>query len=110
VTELVVVSVIWSFSSGLIKHHLVSLDSNVVAFARMGLALLALLPFLRPSRVSFALALHLTAIGALQIGLIYVAYIRSYQYLASFEVALLTIFTPVWCIYSIDVPHAASRS
>ncbi len=93
---LIVVSVVWAFSFPLIKLHLTTLDSNFVAFARMALALLVLLPFLRLRRLSTALALRLAAIGALQMGVMYVAYIRSFQYLQSYEVALLTILTPLW--------------
>lgn len=94
--ELIIVSLIWSFSFGLIKHYLGSLDSNFVAFVRMALALVVFLPFLRLQKVPANLALRLTAIGGLQIGVMYVAYIHSFQYLASFEVALFTIFTPLW--------------
>jgi drug/metabolite transporter (DMT)-like permease len=93
---LIVVSVVWAFSFPLIKLHLTTLDSNFVALARMVLALLVLLPFLRLRRLSAALALRLAAIGALQMGVMYVAYIRSFQYLQSYEVALLTILTPLW--------------
>jgi len=93
---LIIVSVMWAFSFPLIKLHLTTLDSNFVAFARMALALLVLLPFLRLRRLSTALALRLAAIGALQMGVMYVAYIRSFQYLQSYEVALLTILTPLW--------------
>jgi len=93
---LVVVSVIWAFSFPLIKVHLTTLDANFVALARMLLALLVLLPFLRLRKVETRLALRLAAIGALQMGVMYVAYIRSFQYLQSYEVALLTITTPLW--------------
>ena len=93
---LVIVSVVWAFSFPLIKLYLTTLDSNFVALVRMVLALLVLLPFLRLRRLSVALALRLAAIGALQMGVMYVAYIRSFQYLQSYEVALLTILTPLW--------------
>jgi len=93
---LIVVSVVWAFSFPLIKLHLTTLDSNFVAFARMALALLVLAPFLRLRCVPAALALRLAAIGGLQMGVMYVVYIRSFQYLQSYEVALLTILTPLW--------------
>jgi len=53
-------------------------------------------PFLRLRKVETKLAVQLAAIGALQMGVMYVAYIRSFQYLQSYEVALLTIMTPLW--------------
>ena len=93
---LIVVSVVWAFSFPLIKLHLTTLDSNFVALVRMVLALLVLLPLLRLRGVGIRLAGHLAAIGALQMGVMYVAYIRSFQYLQSYEVALLTIMTPLW--------------
>lgn len=93
---LVIVSVIWAFSFPLIKLHLTSLDPSLVALVRMALALLVLLPFLRIRDVPRGLAIRLAAIGGLQMGVMYVAYIRSYRYLASYEVALLTILTPLW--------------
>ncbi len=46
--ELVVVSLIWSFSFGLIARHMSDLDPNLFAAARMTLALVVFLPFLRP--------------------------------------------------------------
>jgi len=94
--HLVFVSLLWAFSFPLIKRHLTGLDPNAVAFARMAMALLVLMPFLRPRRVPKGLAIRLAAIGALQMGVMYIAYIRSYQYLKAHEVALLTIFTPLW--------------
>jgi drug/metabolite transporter (DMT)-like permease len=62
----------------------------------MVLAFLVLLPLLRLRGISIWLAIRFMAIGALQMGVMYVAYIRSFQYLQSYEVALLTITTPLW--------------
>ncbi len=93
---LVAVSVVWAFSFPLIKIYLTTLDPNFVAFARVALAFLVLLPTLRLRGVSVSLALRLAGIGALQMGVMYVAYIRSFQHLQSYEVALLTILTPLW--------------
>jgi drug/metabolite transporter (DMT)-like permease len=93
---LIAVSVLWAFSFPLIKVYLTTLDANFVALARMALALLVLLPFLRVRKLESRLALRLVAIGALQMGVMYVAYIRSFQYLQSYEVAVLTIMTPLW--------------
>lgn len=93
---LILVSLLWAFSFGLIKRHLVGVDSAFVAAARLGLALLVFLPFLRwrglTARVSFALV----AIGAVQFGLMYLAYIESFRYLRAYEAALFTITTPIF--------------
>ena len=42
-------------------------------------------------------------IGAIQFGIMYVCYIKAYQYLKSYEVALFTIFTPFYISLFSDV-------
>ena len=86
---LVIVSVVWAFSFPLIKLHLTGLDPSLVAVVRIALALLVLAPFLRVKGMSRGLAFRLAAIGGLQMGVMYVAYIRSFRFLQSHEVALL---------------------
>ncbi len=44
------------------------------------------------------LLIKLLGIGAVQYGVMYVAYIQSYQYLKAHEVALFTIFTPLYVV------------
>jgi len=96
VSYLLAVSLLWAFSFGLIETHLSSLDSNLVAFLRLGLSLLAFLPFLRPRAVPPRIASWLVVCGALQFGVMYAAYIASYGYLRAYEVALFTILTPLY--------------
>ena len=93
---LLITSFIWAFSFGLIKKYLVGLDSGFVAAVRLGLALLVFVPFLRLKGVTAKPALKLLLVGFFQFGLMYVAYIQSFKYLQSFQVALFTIFTPLW--------------
>lgn len=87
-------SLLWAFSFGLTKR-LVGLDGAFISAARLGLALLVFLPFLRvralPSRTRWTLF----AVGAVQFGLMYLAYNEAYRYLKSAEVALFTLTTPV---------------
>ena len=92
---LIVVSLIWAFSFGLIKRYLVGVDSTFVSAARLGLSLLVFLPFLRLRGVAYRLALTLAAIGAVQFGVMYLAYIESFRYLRAYEAALFTITTPI---------------
>jgi drug/metabolite transporter (DMT)-like permease len=94
--QLIVVSLLWAFSFGLIKRYLTGVDSTLVAAARLGLALLVLLPFLRVRGISVRLGLTLAAIGAVQFGLMYLAYIESFRYLRAYEAALFTITTPIF--------------
>ncbi|MBU1100381.1 MAG: EamA family transporter [Bacteroidetes bacterium] len=100
---LLIVSLIWAFSFGLIKTNLTSLDSNFVSFVRLGISLLAFLPFLRIKKLLRIETLKLIGIGAIQYGLMYTFYIASYQHLQSFEIALFTILTPVYIIVIHDL-------
>lgn len=93
---LVVVSLIWAFSFGLIKDRLAGLDPSAVAAARLGLSLVFFLPLLRLRAAPSRVVLRLVGLGAVQYGLMYVLYIHAYRYLAAHEVALFTIFTPLW--------------
>lgn len=93
---LVLVSFIWAFSFGLIRRYLPGLDSAFVAAARLGLALVVLIPFLRLRGITTRGAFRLLAIGAVQFGVMYLAYIESFRYLRAYEAALFTITTPIF--------------
>ena len=93
---LFIVSLIWAFSFGLIKDRLAGLDANFVAAARLLISLLVFLPFLRTRGLSRKLSLRLLAIGALQYGVMYITYIAAFNFLKAYEVALFTIFTPIY--------------
>ncbi len=99
------VSLIWAFSFGLIKGQLTGLDASFVAFARLLLAALAFLPFLRLRGVNRRLAGWLMVIGAVQYGLMYVSYIYAFRFLKAYEVALFTIFTPLYVTLIHDAFH-----
>ncbi len=93
--HLLVASLLWAFSFGLIKRHLGGVDASLVAAIRLLLSALVFLPFLR-RKVSDRVSIPaLMAIGALQYGVMYIAYIQSYRFLAGHEVALLTVLTPL---------------
>jgi len=93
---LLIVSLAWAFSFGLIKDNLNGLDSNFVSFARMLISLLVFLPFLRFKKINRKLTLKLVLTGIMQFGIMYIAYIASFKTLKAFEVALFTIFTPIY--------------
>jgi drug/metabolite transporter (DMT)-like permease len=93
---LLLVSLIWAFSFGLIKGNLAGLDSNFVSFARMLVSLLVFLPFIRLKKISWKLAIKLAVTGALQFGVMYITYVAAFKTLQAFEVALFTIFTPIY--------------
>ena len=91
---LLLASLIWSVSFGLFGNVLAGLPPAGLAMIRLAVAAVIFLPFVRlPSlRVSAALL----GIGALQFGAMSLAYIYSFRYLKSYEVALFTVMTPVY--------------
>ncbi len=93
---LLVVSIIWAFSFGLIKNQLAGLDANFIAAARLFVSLLVFIPFLKIKGLSRKQSLQLLLVGAVQYGLMYIAYNYAFGYLQAYEVALLTIFTPIY--------------
>jgi drug/metabolite transporter (DMT)-like permease len=106
--RLVVVSIIWAFSFGLIKGKLIGLDSGLVASIRLILCFLCFMPFI--FRVSLLkMRLRLMVLGVVQFGIMYLAYIQSYQYLPGYLVAVFTIFTPFYVIALNTVFDKSSR-
>jgi drug/metabolite transporter (DMT)-like permease len=100
---LLIASFIWAFSFGLIKKFLGGLDAGFVAFVRLALSFLLFLPLLRPRKLSLAQTLRLFLIGMVQFGLMYVFYIQSFRFLAAHQVALFTIFTPLYVAAADDL-------
>jgi drug/metabolite transporter (DMT)-like permease len=89
------VSLLWALSFGLIAQ-VSGLGATFVAAARTVLAALVFLPFIRVRGLRASQILALAGVGALQFGLMYVLYIESYRWLHPSEVALFTIFTPLF--------------
>lgn len=98
VTLLLLVSVIWGFSFGMFKGSLAQLDPNLTAFLRMALALPVFLPFLRRDAASSRVFFLVGLLGAVQYGVMYSALNFSYRFLSGWEVALMTIFTPIYVL------------
>jgi drug/metabolite transporter (DMT)-like permease len=92
---LLIVSVIWALSFGL-TAQVAGLGAPFVAAARTVLAALVFLPFLNVKGLSAMRALAFAGIGALQFGLMYLLYVASFAWLRPSEVALFTIFTPLF--------------
>ncbi|MBU1679009.1 MAG: EamA family transporter [Bacteroidetes bacterium] len=104
---LIIVSLIWAFSFGLIKGQLTNLDANLVAFLRLFISFLVFLPLFRIKNHDSKVIIKFALIGAVQYGIMYSAYIYSYQYLQAFEIAIFTVFTP---IYIVLIDSAIKRS
>lgn len=93
---LLAASLIWAFSFGLIKGTLTGLDSSFVSFVRMGISFVLFAPMMRIRHVPPRLLLKLAVMGGIQYGLMYLFYIYSYQFLPAYQVALFTVFTPLF--------------
>lgn len=98
---LIIVSVIWALSFGLIKTYLAGMNPYMVAWIRLILSFIIFLPFLRVRMLGSRSFLALLGIGAIQYGVMYISYITSYRFLMSYQVALFTVLTPIYVsIYS----------
>jgi carboxylate/amino acid/amine transporter len=98
---LLIASLIWAFSFGLIKTNLTSIDPNIVSFIRLAISLLIFLPLIKMNSIrskhqSHKVRRQLLLIGAIQFGLMYATYIYSFHFLKAYEVALFTILTPIY--------------
>lgn len=100
---LLLASLLWAPSFPLVKR--LDLDADLLSVVRLGLAALAfwvvaLWGRRATSRATAALSprlvLGLLALGAVQLGLMYLLLHQSYAHLAGHEVALFTVLTPLW--------------
>lgn len=100
---LILVTLLWAFSFSLIGVYLAGqVDSYFSVLTRVVLATGVFLPFLNwrtPPRT----AATLMAIGAVQLGLMYLFYYQSFLLLSVPEVLLFTIFTPVYIALIYDL-------
>ena len=89
-----IVSLVWAYSFGLIGNRLAGLPPAWMAWIRLAISAAVFLPFVRrvPARTAAALFLA----GAAQFGFMYLAYMTSFRYLQSHEVALFTVVTPLF--------------
>jgi drug/metabolite transporter (DMT)-like permease len=92
---LLLVSVVWALSFGL-TAQVSSLGAPFVTAIRTALAALVFLPFLNVQGLAPRRVWAFAGIGALQFGLMYLLYIASFRWLKPSEVALFTIFTPLF--------------
>lgn len=91
------VTLLWAFSFSFIGVYLAGqVDAYFMVLTRTALALLVFLPFLRLHQLKPRLALGLMAIGAIQLGIMYLFYYHSFLLLSVPEVLIFTIFTPLY--------------
>ena len=107
---LVLVSILWSFSFGIIKYGLPGIDSAFISFMRNLIALIFFSTLTIYNFKKFSFDFRLIFIGAIQFGLMYVFYIQSYEYLPTYLIATFTITTPIFVGLSSQVLNNGSFS
>ncbi|GAC17777.1 EamA family transporter [Paraglaciecola arctica] len=100
---LVITTLIWAFSFGLIGTTLKGLDPLQIADTRLLIALLVFLPFLKLGHTSWLEKWQLTLIGALQYGVMYTCYLSAFSFLPSHLVALFSVLTPLYIVIINDL-------
>ncbi|MBN1957448.1 MAG: DMT family transporter [Desulfuromonadales bacterium] len=99
---LVAITCLWAFSFSLIGVYLAGqVDAYFSVLTRVALASIVFLPFLR--RVPIRLATRMMALGAIQLGCMYVFYYQSFLLLSVPEVLIFTILTPVYVTLIFDL-------
>jgi carboxylate/amino acid/amine transporter len=91
------VTLVWAFSFSLIGVYLSGqVDSFISVFVRVILAFALFAPLLWRARPGWRAGSSLAAIGAVQIGVMYLFLFHAYAYLSVTELLLFTIFTPLY--------------
>ncbi len=93
---LVSVSILWSFSFGIIKYGLSGIDHAFISLIRNLIALIFFSSLTIYNFKKFNFDFRLMLIGAIQFGLMYVLYVQSYDYLPTYLIATFTITTPIF--------------
>lgn len=91
---LLIATICFSLSFGLIKSQLTTLPTDFVVMLRLLFAFIIFLPFIK----KFTPKTHLKAffIGIIQFGIMYFSFLKAFQFLQGNEVALLTTSTPIF--------------
>lgn len=100
---LAITTLIWAFSFGLIGNTLKGIEPIQLADARLLLALLAFLPFVRLNQTTSKEKAQLIGIGALQFGVMYSCYLSAFRFLPSHLVALFSVLTPLYVVIIHDL-------
>jgi carboxylate/amino acid/amine transporter len=97
-------TLIWAFSFSLIGVYLAGqVDSYFSVLMRVALAVLVFIPWLVRYPLSWRIAAPLAAVGAVQLGCMYLFYYHSFLLLSVPEVLIFTIFTPVYIVLINDL-------
>lgn len=99
-----IMTLVWAFSFSLIGVYIAGqVDSYFAVLMRLSLAMLIFLPFLKPTKIKATLAAKLMALGAIQLGIMYCFFYRSFLLISVPEVLLFTVFTPIYVTLLYDI-------
>lgn len=103
-TLLFITTILWAASFSLIGVYLAGqVDSVFCVLIRLTLAALVFLPFLRWQGYPFKTLLLYMAVGALQLGIMYLISFQAYRYLSVPEFLLFTVMTPLYVTLVYDL-------
>ncbi|QCR37509.1 carboxylate/amino acid/amine transporter [Nissabacter sp. SGAir0207] len=101
---LIITTILWAFSFSLIGEYLAGqVDSVFSVLVRLVLATLVFLPFLRWRGYKATTLLLYMAVGAMQLGIMYLISFQAYLYLTVPEFLLFTVMTPLYVTLIYDL-------
>ena len=101
---LIITTILWAFSFSLYGEYLAGhVDSYFAVLARVGLAALVFLPFLRTRGQSLTTIGLYMLVGAMQLGIMYMLSFQAYLYLTVSELLLFTVLTPLYITLIYDL-------
>tara|TARA_B110000467_G_scaffold93567_1_gene84528 strand:+ start:521 stop:1360 length:840 start_codon:yes stop_codon:yes gene_type:complete len=93
---LIIATIIWALSFSIIGNYLSStIDPWSLSLLRVIISFLIFLPF-ADIYISKKRMIHITGIGAIQIGLMYSFYLNAFSFVSVEKILLFTIFTPIY--------------
>lgn len=101
---LIITTILWAFSFSLIGEYLAGqVDTWFSVLMRLLLAAAVFLPFLRWKGHRVSTLLLYMAVGALQLGIMYLVSFQAYLYLSVSEFLLFTVMTPLYITLIYDL-------
>lgn len=103
-TLLIITTILWAFSFSLIGEYLAGhVDTWFSVLIRLVLAAVVFLPFLRWKGYRSSTLFFYMAVGALQLGIMYLISFQAYLYLSVSELLLFTVMTPLYITLIYDL-------
>ncbi|TMM47050.1 EamA family transporter [Colwellia ponticola] len=100
---LLIPTLIWAFSFGLIGNILKGIDPLQVADIRLLFAAIVFLPFIKLANTNGKERWQLILLGAVQFGIMYTCYLSAFNFLPSHLVALFSVLTPLYIVIINDL-------